>query len=336
MQKAGIAVAAIAVTAAGVGAALIFIPADAPEPVPAPDATEPPRPVLEPVQTPRPEPRITEGAIQYARLAEEAKARWNPKEIRAYVKDMESQYDLDGDGVLSDDEKRQMWAQMKADYEAELLAQFDADGDGELNDEEKRAARISAFLSSDWGRSFARKHDANNDGILDKEELAALEADLERMRQEWTQPYDLDGDKDLDDLETEIMRESMKEQWEGVQARMNARFDADGSGKLEPGEQMNAWTTIQAAYRQRSYVQQHDTNADNVVDGADLAVFTQRFADQDPRTDLNQDGVWDTADLDEFNRRMAEGENTMPSDEELPLPEEWADKMGETQFGKGG
>ncbi|MFG0307445.1 MAG: dockerin type I domain-containing protein [Phycisphaerales bacterium JB040] len=336
MLRAGLIVAAVIAGAAGIAAAWILSADRSSESESEPRTS--PASVERPERAPTPEhgSRDTDGAIHYARLAEQAAQRWNLDEIKAYAKDMEARYDLDGDGKLSDDERRQMWAQMRADYEAEMLAQFDADGDGELNDEEQRAARISAFLASDWGRAMARKHDANNDGILDKAELAALEAELERMRQEWTEPYDLDGDEDLDDLETEIMRESWKEQWEGVQARVNERFDADGSGKLEPGEQMRAWAAIQAAYRQRAFVQTHDTNGDRVVDAQDLAEFTRRFADQDPLADLNRDGVWNTADLDEFNRRLANGENTMPDEEDLPLPEDWADKMMEAQQGGGG
>jgi hypothetical protein len=48
-----------------------------------------------------------------------------------------AKFDKDGDGKLSEDERKAMMEERKK----EMIAKFDKDGDGELNEEEKKAAR---------------------------------------------------------------------------------------------------------------------------------------------------------------------------------------------------
>ena len=50
-------------------------------------------------------------------------------------------YDTDGDGKLSDDERKAMKEDLRKQWDArqkEMIQKYDADGDGKLNDEERR------------------------------------------------------------------------------------------------------------------------------------------------------------------------------------------------------
>ncbi len=101
------------------------------------------------------------------------------------------EFDADGDGALSDEER----AAAVAARRAELLAEFDADEDGELSDEERAAAR-AAKMAEREARIAARiaEFDADGDGELNDEERAAAHA--ARIAE-----YDTDGDGELSDEE---------------------------------------------------------------------------------------------------------------------------------------
>jgi len=86
-------------------------------------------------------------------------------------------YDIDGDGVLSVEERQ---AFEKAVREARpprpgALNRWDTDGDGVLSDEEKAAARtaISVKIEAERTKRF-NQLDVNTDGFLDATELAAI------------------------------------------------------------------------------------------------------------------------------------------------------------------
>ena len=270
--------------------------------------------------------QLPAGSIRYVNLSNQP-AGWDSVESEEYMARLRAEFDLDGDGQLSKEERELMWDRVKADYRAERLARFDVNGDGVLDDEEERAARLSELLSSDWGQRQAKRFDTNNDGVLSKEEIAAMEASFEAMKDDFVAQHDLDGDRELDDLESEIMQASMQEQWQNFQSAVTPKFDADGNGKLDPQEWADVRTSMMASLQQRSFVKSNDANNDGIVDATDLPNFMSRFANNDPTADLNGDGVHNSADLDEFNRRIDEGENTMPSEEDLPIPDAWADQF---------
>lgn len=81
------------------------------------------------------------------------------------------EFDKDGDGKLSPEERKQMRSAMRERRQArhqELLNRFDADGDGSLSPEERKVAHETVR------KEMLAKYDANGDGELDPEERRAM------------------------------------------------------------------------------------------------------------------------------------------------------------------
>lgn len=81
------------------------------------------------------------------------------------------QYDKDGDGQLSDDERKAMRDAMQAKREEQqkaLLEKYDADKDGKLSKEEMDKAR------ADHEAELLKKYDKDGDGKLSEEERKAI------------------------------------------------------------------------------------------------------------------------------------------------------------------
>jgi len=77
---------------------------------------------------------------------------------------MAQQYDADGDGQLSDQERETA--------QAAILAKYDTDGDGELSRVERRAVGDAAR------DAFLAKYDTDGDGTISTEERDAVKADF--------------------------------------------------------------------------------------------------------------------------------------------------------------
>ena len=77
---------------------------------------------------------------------------------------MVQQYDTDGDGALSDQEREAA--------HAAILAKYDTNGDGKLSRGERRAVRDAAH------DAFLAKYDTNGDGEISSEERDAIKADF--------------------------------------------------------------------------------------------------------------------------------------------------------------
>lgn len=208
-----------------------------------------------------------------------------------------TQFDLDGDGILSDEERRAMREAMQK----ERLARFDTDGDGEISREERMAARQERFENSDRGQALMRQFDADGNGVLDEQEQAALDAHNEEQRAareaEQIAQYDLDGDGLLSEEERQLQREDQRAQWESIREDATAEFDADGDGQLSIEEQQNAmdaWIERRAIDR---FVSQFDTNGDGFVNSGDYDSFAEDYGNGDMAADVNGDGVVDMDDL---------------------------------------
>jgi EF hand len=81
------------------------------------------------------------------------------------------EFDKDGDGKLSDEERKAMREAMEArmkERRKEMLEKYDADGDGKLSEEEIAKAR------ADRQAEILKKYDKDGDGKLSEEERAAI------------------------------------------------------------------------------------------------------------------------------------------------------------------
>jgi Ca2+-binding EF-hand superfamily protein len=76
--------------------------------------------------------------------------------------EMKAQFDTDGDGKLSKQEKKAM----RESVRAQVLEKFDADGDGELSEEERGAAKLAR------SEKIIAKFDTDGDNKLSAQELS--------------------------------------------------------------------------------------------------------------------------------------------------------------------
>jgi Ca2+-binding EF-hand superfamily protein len=88
-----------------------------------------------------------------------------------------AKFDTDGDGKLSEDERKAAMEARKGKMEEQrkaMIAKFDKDGDGKLDEEERKAAREAMKARHD---EILAKYDADKDGKLSPEERkAAIDA----------------------------------------------------------------------------------------------------------------------------------------------------------------
>ncbi|MBK1882578.1 EF-hand domain-containing protein [Luteolibacter pohnpeiensis] len=88
----------------------------------------------------------------------------------------------------------------------EVLKKFDKDGDGKLSDEERKAMRAERQAEAEKMRKEnLEKYDANKDGKLDEEETKKMRED---RRKEMFAKFDKDGDGKLSEEEMKAMREA--------------------------------------------------------------------------------------------------------------------------------
>lgn len=91
------------------------------------------------------------------------------------------EYDKDGDGKLSEDERKAMRADMQAkaaERRAEALKKYDTDGDGKLSEDERKAMRDDMLAGRE---AMLEKYDANKNGKLDPEEVKAAREAGEKL-----------------------------------------------------------------------------------------------------------------------------------------------------------
>jgi len=90
--------------------------------------------------------------------------------------DFLAEYDVDEDGVLSEEE-RQAMKDARAEARAERIAEIDTDGDGTISEEERAAAREALVARIQERRSERfNEADADDDGAISSEEFLAIEA----------------------------------------------------------------------------------------------------------------------------------------------------------------
>lgn len=114
---------------------------------------------------------------------------------------------------------------------AEMLKKYDKDGDGKLSDEERRAmfADRKAAIEKQH-RELEKKFDKNGDGKLDDQERAAMRADMQKrypaagaqINEQMIKRFDKDGDGKLSEEERQAMRETLAAERQKFFAMRNA------------------------------------------------------------------------------------------------------------------
>ncbi len=117
------------------------------------------------------------------------------------------------------------------------LAEYDTDGDGVLSDEEKAAAKEAREAAR---QAFIDVHDTDGDGVLNEEERAAArearEAERARAKEERFNEIDGDGDGEVSQEE---LATALPEASEERVAQVLARYDADENGTISVDEFLN-------------------------------------------------------------------------------------------------
>jgi Ca2+-binding EF-hand superfamily protein len=140
------------------------------------------------------------------------------------------QFDKDGDGEISEEERaamREQFEKRREEFRAEMLKKYDKDGDGEMSEEERNTARDD--MRSKF-QEITKKYDKDGSGRLEREEMeAAREAGAlegmpvpggpgfgrrgpggpgdEERRAEMMKRFDKDGDGELNEEERAALRE---------------------------------------------------------------------------------------------------------------------------------
>ena len=117
-------------------------------------------------------------------------------------------YDADGDGMLSEAERKAMTTEQKTVAEARAEwanAKYDTDKDGELSDSEKEAMRQDMAEQAKMQReAWIKKFDKDGDGELSAAETEAMQAYYGTERKKLLEKYDMNnnGMLDRDEIET--------------------------------------------------------------------------------------------------------------------------------------
>jgi len=211
--------------------------------------------------------------------------------------DRMSQFDTDGDGILSEEERDAMRKAMRE----ERMAMMDLDGDGEISRDERRAARQAQFENSDRGQALMRQFDLDGDGVLSDDEQAAMDAHNQQLREErqaeQLAQYDLDGDGELSREERSVQRDEQRARFDNMREQATLEFDYDGDGQLNIEESQDAMNAFRAQRELERFVNQYDSDGDGMMGPNDYDTFANDFANGDMSADVNGDGVVDTADL---------------------------------------
>ncbi|MEZ6162904.1 MAG: hypothetical protein R3B67_00530 [Phycisphaerales bacterium] len=223
--------------------------------------------------------------------------------------DRMGEFDADGDGILSEDERRAMRDAMRAEW----MERFDLDGDGELSREERMAMRQSMFEQSPRGQELMRQFDADGDGVLNAEEQAAMEAYQEQQREqrraEELAQYDTDGDGQLSREERQAQREEQSNRWGDAMRNAANEFDRDGDGVLSIEESQEAYQVFQERREIDQFINNFDSDGDGSMGAADYSAFLSHYEQGDMSADVNRDGVVNSQDLTAYTTMVTRSRN---------------------------
>ena len=223
--------------------------------------------------------------------------------------DRASEFDADGDGILSEEERREMMRAMRE----EMMARFDLDGDGEISREERMAARQSMFENSERGQELMRQFDADGNGVLDEEEQAAMEAyqqeQREQRRADELARYDADGDGELSREERRTQRDDQRQNWGDRMEEARLEFDRDGDGVLSIEESQEAYEIAMQRREIDQFLSRYDSDGNGSMGNADYSAFLSAYERGDSHADVNGDGVVNSQDLSAYTDMVTRSRN---------------------------
>ena len=149
------------------------------------------------------------------------KGKKGKKRAGKMLKRLKYIYDVDEDGVFSESEKEEIFADFDARCEVlheKLLTEFDADEDGVLSEEEKELARETV---RDLKESHRQSHSCDKDDDEEKPNLP-----------KFAREFDLDGDDELSESELQTLRDVLRERIRNGEA-WNLPQQVEASAELE-------------------------------------------------------------------------------------------------------
>jgi len=228
------------------------------------------------------------------------------------MEEMIAKYDLDGDGVLSAEERQAMRDAMRAEF----MSQMDLDGDGQISLEERVAATRDRILNSDWGERIASRYDADGDGVLSEDELAAMDASIMEREQERVardlERYDTDGDGVLSQEEQAMQQQQRDDRQERRIQEFSAEFDEDGDGDLNADERVSAFSTMRERMEVGQFLNRYDTNKDKEIGTTEYETFLSSYEKKEPFADVTRDGEIDAEDIVAFRDFVERAKSMAP------------------------
>lgn len=216
-----------------------------------------------------------------------------------------AQFDKDGDGIISREERRAAMEAMRAEFEKRM----DKNGDGVIDENE----RLDAMLESPMGQRLKERFDANGDGMIDETERAAIQEDMARReaerQQRMLERWDADGDGQLSEAEEQAARQQEQQRREQRMQELSQEFDMDGDGELNEDERADAFQTMRERREIDAFVGRYDSNGDSSINTADFNAFLTKYQAGDTSADVNRDGAVDTLDVSAFRDMMSRASN---------------------------
>lgn len=214
------------------------------------------------------------------------------------------EFDLDGDGMLSDLEKVAMGFKLRKEF----LADHDLDADGKMSRDEWRAFQRSMFEQTPQGQQLMTQFDANGDGVLSEEEQAALDAHLDQREQdrksEERARMDTDDDGDVSEDERRAARQQEREFWQNQMRAAESSFDYDDDNELNIEESQDAWDAWVEYQTVDSFITRYDSDGDHRMGPADYDQFLSDYDRKNTSADVNNDGQIDVADIYAFRNLL--------------------------------
>ncbi len=236
-------------------------------------------------------------------------------------KEFIAKWDKDGDGKLSDEEKREMATGMIFEGRQRQVRKWDENGDGKLDADER--AKVMEDPGDQWWLFVddeAMKHfDNDGDGKLSQDEAKSIVSfgqKMEGIGKGWEKSLlDANGDGEVSGDERTAFRQRMQMVGVAMLPKLMKWGDTNGDGRVELEEQMAVAKRAQKAAT------------------ANFQKWTQRFdANNDGRLDEQEREKLATGIDTDFklrvNRHDTNGDGKLSNDEVASMAEELAAEWG--------